>query len=950
MSEHPRTVGSYAEAVSCLSSGQFTRQFAEHSRKLFASVYGAPFFAMAELAPELLEASNPNLLVIDSIGWLAAEGGRWLSLYARVPRPARRFVCTICTVSKPRPVKAPKPLLFQPPQQVLIKSWRKHLRDLEVAPEAVIAYAPDDFIAVEDIAEEFHALLKGRKALFACRSHLDALLLEALFNARGCQTSGVLGYDAEVGKPRHFATGAWWFSVTFPSKESEQSIDEGRIESLRVAHDRFCRLLQPTIGLRDEVGSFVEAYATRSIVRVEGESIDALRISAAEGIDLASGRRYSVRAGASTGEEIYCWNDEPSASRWLFDAPVTSQGGTVDQERLAWMLWLGRALAEEVQVLTSLLPSEAEAPDAQTDERVVSEPVTATEVAEIPVAALDEASTLEPGTSATLPPRSRLSRSAGAVNVLALAALLVKAGQSPEQAFFAAKSRMLAWLSGKGFSVSNPAVNQHIELPDGELTIETDGQSIWSMRFDDRKSMEQGAIWRVEATLVGSPRSAGFGLRLIQVRSSEEAPAPVISGVPQVVATIAREVGLEDAGVALATAAVRLASTSDATKLEHLLLNSARTQPVIVVSGQVDASADRLAKRLAGVAHVVCIENDLSSLLIRRFGRERSVYGHAVRLYRPGFTLEDDPYRHPFWTLKGTQLPKWLVNDIFEQACAISLDVGDLDERVPSFQAVRNHLAEQRLVSSEQRLAALRQQAENEVSSKDEQINRLQAINAELETALAQYKSSSKDLANKLERLQGELQATSKERDSALDDARQLKRQLDNRWTEDEPDKDELADDSYFPDTWDELEDWVEIYGDDKLVILPQAAKAARESPFKDIAFAYRALDYLVQHYAPMRTREKGDTEAYQNSQRALAVLGLELSKVGTALDDSRYKQEYRRQYEGRNIWLDDHLKKGVGFDPAVIFRLYFHYDEATAKVVVGHLPTHLTNRITHSG
>ena len=71
---------------------------------------------------------------------------------------------------------------------------------------------------------------------------------------------------------------------------------------------------------------------------------------------------------------------------------------------------------------------------------------------------------------------------------------------------------------------------------------------------------------------------------------------------------------------------------------------------------------------------------------------------------------------------------------------------------------------------------------------------------------------------------------------------------------------------------------------------------------------------------------------------------------MGTALNDSRYKQEYRRQYEGRDIWLDDHLKKGAGLDPAVIFRLYFHYDETTAKVIVGHFPTHLTNRITHSG
>jgi len=54
--------------------------------------------------------------------------------------------------------------------------------------------------------------------------------------------------------------------------------------------------------------------------------------------------------------------------------------------------------------------------------------------------------------------------------------------------------------------------------------------------------------------------------------------------------------------------------------------------------------------------------------------------------------------------------------------------------------------------------------------------------------------------------------------------------------------------------------------------------------------------------------------------------------------------------HEGREITLDMHLKRGGGFDPASIFRLYFHYDTARARVIVGHFPTHLTNRKTHSG
>ena len=128
------------------------------------------------------------------------------------------------------------------------------------------------------------------------------------------------------------------------------------------------------------------------------------------------------------------------------------------------------------------------------------------------------------------------------------------------------------------------------------------------------------------------------------------------------------------------------------------------------------------------------------------------------------------------------------------------------------------------------------------------------------------------------------------------------------------------------------------------------AAKAARESPFKDIPFAYKAMEYLVNHYIPMRTRDADDQEAFERNAHALAELGLEESDVGTAKNDRRYKHEYRRMYEGREVTTDRHLKSGVGFGGDIQFRLYFYYDDAAEKVVIGHLPTHLSNRLSHNG
>jgi hypothetical protein len=817
-----------------------------------------------------------------------------------------------------------------------------------------VIYVPDGFDEAEGVAKALCQLSSGRKALLACDSRAEALLVQSLLQALGCQTSSVLGFELSANQPQTLAVGAFWISAVPPAEEAFYRIEEKRIESLRIAYQCLRDFIHSAKN-KEEVSQVATVFGTRTSETVAQESVRAVKISPVRGIDLATGRLFSTKEDSV--EAVFSWEDKVLSADLLALVPEETPGLLPDEDRIALIVWLGNAMTEDTQNELKAVADNTEASASEVQVPLDGPTTIEAEMlqghhaaeASTPTPLETAAAAANPDANKPHPQRSRLSRSAGTVNVLALAALLGKAGQNQDEAFETARSQILGWLSSKGFAVTTPSANSHIELPDGEVSIESDGQSIWSMRFDDRRSMEQGAIWRVEATLIGVPKPA-IGLRLIQVRSSEEAPPPVASGVPNVVATIAKDVGLEDAGVALLNSAVRLSGDKRATWLIQLLLNPNRTQSVIVISGKVDTSADRLAARLAGVAHVICIDNALSNQLIRGFGRDRSVYGSAIRLYRPGFTAEADPYQHPIWTLKGTQLPKWLATDIFEEACAISLEVGDLDDRAPSFQMVRNHLAKRRLASSEQRLVALREQAENIASSKDEQISQLQAIRSELESSLGEYKTAAGELGEQVDLLQDELQATRRERDEAREEMRQLRYKLSNQWTDEGAQEAEPTDESYYPDNWDELEHWVEIYGEDKLVLHSKAAKAARDSPFKDIPLAYKAMEYLVRHYIPMRTRNADDHEAYQRSKQALAELGLEESDVGTADEIKRYKKEYQRQYDGRVVTLDRHLKRGVGFGGDVQFRLYFYYDEMAAKVLVGHMPTHLTNRLSHNG
>lgn len=951
----PSTVLDCIVAIQRVGSGQFTSRFAEEGQQFFASFYGAPFFALSRLAPEAIDRLDSNLLLITSDITLAADGGRWLSLYARAFRPTNKLNLAVCVPTKPRSLKPPKPLLFQPPQQILVKDWRKHLEALDVPPDVLI-FQPMSFDDLASAADELCRHAAGCKMLMPCSTLLDALVARQLLDGHGYAVGEVVGYPLSGEAPQHHAPGAWWLSATIPTASDAKPVSAELTEQLRLAHWIFHDHLRQAKDQKDRA-LHAAIYGTRSTEKVEDtDATKAVRTRPWGGICLSTGRFFSEASDVGSG---FRWEEKALSADLLATAPVEGTARTQDEDRLALTLWLAKAMTEEARRDEPLLPGhendDTKAPDSVDEDLQATqmassskEPSAIEAESSVPVVSGISADPVH-AAPAPAPIRSRLSRSAGTVNVLALVALLGKAGATSAPAFEKAKKLVLDWLANKGFRSLDAAGNHHVEHVDGEVTIETDDQGIWALRFDDRRSMEDGAIWRVEVTLLGKG-AAAISVRMAQVRSSEDAPPPVASGAPGVVAKIAQQIGLQDAGVALVDAAQQLKGSKDAPWLLQQLLNPHRSQPVIVVSGNVDQSADRLAKRLVGVAHVVRIDNALSDSLIRAFGRDRSVYGNAVRLYRPGFTADSDAYPHPIWALKGTVLPKWLADDLFEHACAISLEVGDLEERAPSFQAVRSLLAEGRQAASEHRLAELRRQAESLASSAEEKISQLQAINQELEAALSEQKTQNRHLLELATQADGELQTTRRERNAALEEVRQLKFQISNQWNEVETGYVESDDQVEYPDNWGDLETWVELYGQDRLVLHPKAIKAAQESPFKDIPLAYKAMDYLVRFYVPMRTRSADDTDAYQRSKQALAELGLEESDVGTADEIKRYKQEYKRQYDGREVTLDRHLKRGVGFGGEFQFRLYFYYDDKAEKVLVGHMPTHLTNRLTHNG
>ncbi len=90
-------------------------------------------------------------------------------------------------------------------------------------------------------------------------------------------------------------------------------------------------------------------------------------------------------------------------------------------------------------------------------------------------------------------------------------------------------------------------------------------------------------------------------------------------------------------------------------RLVTWLVEEERRLPVVVVSrtresGSVRVDASALARELAGIAHVRVLSSTQASWTLTEFvGPSLSTWDGAVRVYFPGFTTQDDPYRHRFW-------------------------------------------------------------------------------------------------------------------------------------------------------------------------------------------------------------------------------------------------------------------------------------------------------------
>lgn len=493
-------------------------------------------------------------------------------------------------------------------------------------------------------------------------------------------------------------------------------------------------------------------------------------------------------------------------------------------------------------------------------------------------------------------------------------------GDGSGPAFEAARERVVEWILGHAATdlVLDRETSRAAFAPGHEVAYETlvgeqPPARLWTCVYRHLDSNDATLSWRTTVQLAELNTETRVTVRVaLESVGLRIAPAAIEFGPPRVVRTLIDTLDGHLDGRPLRSAPVRVGSDG-VSGLVALLVDPARRLPVVVISteelgGRPLVPPVKVAELLAGVAHVVVLDTPPAWELTRQVGKLRSVFGGAVRIYWPGFSIDADPYDHRVFmpirieemAARGRPFERFLA-DYVGRVAVLRVPTDPLVGRIRAESEVRRRAAE------------------------DDQRRRLEAARDEIPVEFA-----------------GELEA-------AWDRITDLERQLDERTSELEDVRRSFSmvqaggvaveDDDAIeppPSTLLDALDRVALEYGDALVVLDAARASAEDCPYSNVPkfhAALRAVGEVARLYRDGRLPSGFDA--------AFEERGIKYGPVSqTAL--GKYPDEYERTYRGQRITLSPHVKLGSGTSAGRLARIYWWIDEEARLLVIGHAGRHL--------
>lgn len=345
----------------------------------------------------------------------------------------------------------------------------------------------------------------------------------------------------------------------------------------------------------------------------------------------------------------------------------------------------------------------------------------------------------------------------------------------------------------------------------------------------------------------------------------------------------------------------------------QLIFSPTRVLPVVAISvlnGQplTRDFPDRLADRIAGLAHICLLSSEASWQLTEKFGKEWSVYNGAVKVYWPGAQETQSGKRHPLWTYDrlaerhktdreaASWLEQRLLELVFEASSFMVEDRGfaAFDQAQHAAQ-IRDQMAAAEDASSFRQLAETYLKDSDELRLKISELNEeIGGLKAKLRAAYGSYSAAAENAVDDTE------EPPPSTVQEALDAAMR-------RFSE------ELA----FPDD-------------------VQGTVADLNSSAGPPEKILRYLEVLAEYARTSRAGSLG-----KSVEKWLEDRGVICSGESPTIANNKKEQELRTwSVNGKRLTFDLHLKPNDGTSPDRCVRIYFA-PLSGGKVPVGYIGRH---------
>lgn len=366
----------------------------------------------------------------------------------------------------------------------------------------------------------------------------------------------------------------------------------------------------------------------------------------------------------------------------------------------------------------------------------------------------------------------------------------------------------------------------------------------------------------------------------------------------------------------------RLTSPQVQPYVENVLLSTSRNLPVIMVSpdvwhGKLAVEPTNLLQRVKGFAHVTVLTDKWAAFkLTDVIEKPLSCYDGAVRLYWPGFRLDDNPFQHKLFfpqsiryhDEQGLSLPDYLFRILSAVAsfrymegivirgarqAIVELEkkkVGELREQVKAGSVQKDNLEVQLLEALEQidQITAERDQYKADLVAQQAAWAEVQQTMAAGEVSVSEPQPEQKTRFN-----------------TVLEAVEQAKRSFSGPLI--------------FPDS---------------------ALESAKDSPYKDPERVYELFEALALVASEWK-ENKGSLGRSWND--AISKLGFDFSNQVSMTSKGKYGDEYKFMYKGQRCLFEKHITIG-GKQANKCLSVHWYRDDDDLVLAIGHCGRHLTN------